>query len=406
MSESDKNTRQLPSWSQGFLEYSAKFPSPEIYRKWAAYSTLAGVMERRCYVMTAIKPIYPNMFIMLVAPPAVGKSIAISAARELVTSCGMFRVAPNSITRAAFIDFVESEGKTNINLEDNTMTESHPVLIMSDEFGVLVTSHETEWLNTLNDMYDCPSVFDSATRIKGEIFIANPSVNMIVGTQPAYLGDKLPETAWGMGFMSRNIMIYAGAPIKTNIFASHGADLALHDAMVHDLRVLGDKDFTGEFLLTEEAAEYFNEQYLKDFPPIPNHPKLQGYSARRMTHILKLCMILSIDSSNDLVITAEHVHMAISEFHLIEEIMPQIFMEISGQGHDSAIREAYAWMIHEYMKKKEAIPERNLFNFLLPRLPNREVRFALDNMIRGGLIEQEGGLNLPENQRKFVPIVR
>src|SRR6266481_9773574 len=53
-------------WIEAFMDYTGGLPSPAIFRLWAGISTLAGAQERRTRVMSAGRPIYPNLYVLLV----------------------------------------------------------------------------------------------------------------------------------------------------------------------------------------------------------------------------------------------------------------------------------------------------------------------------------------------------
>lgn len=62
-------------WISTFLDYTDGLPSPELFRKWAAIGTVAGALERRVWCSTARSKLYPNLFILLVSSPGVGKCL-------------------------------------------------------------------------------------------------------------------------------------------------------------------------------------------------------------------------------------------------------------------------------------------------------------------------------------------
>src|SRR5438105_11465498 len=93
--------RRSPDWIEGFQSFSDGMPSPLIFRKWAAISAIAGALQRRVYVTTSISRIYPNLYIVLVAPPTIGKSQAITPIHQIWSSLNTLHVAPDSVTRAS-----------------------------------------------------------------------------------------------------------------------------------------------------------------------------------------------------------------------------------------------------------------------------------------------------------------
>ena len=77
-------------WITNFMTFTEGLPTPEIFRLWSGISTIAATLERRVWVATGRGVIYPNLFVVLVAPPAVGKSVAIDQSiRAIQTATGL-----------------------------------------------------------------------------------------------------------------------------------------------------------------------------------------------------------------------------------------------------------------------------------------------------------------------------
>ena len=64
----------MADFVEQFLKYTEERPSPEIFRKWSAITTLSGALEKRVWTLTKAGPQFANLYTMLVAPPGVGKS--------------------------------------------------------------------------------------------------------------------------------------------------------------------------------------------------------------------------------------------------------------------------------------------------------------------------------------------
>src|SRR5215207_10197519 len=100
-----KVTRRLPNWIDSFIEYTSDHQSPLIFRKWAAISAVAGALEQRVWVNPfGPKPVYPNMYIVLVGPPGVGKTVLTNEVEALWNDVPELHVAPHSLSKASMID--------------------------------------------------------------------------------------------------------------------------------------------------------------------------------------------------------------------------------------------------------------------------------------------------------------
>jgi hypothetical protein len=188
MSGSGATTRQSTCWIESFLEVTKDLPSPKLFRKWAAIATVAGALERKVWIRSSRMILYPNLY-TLVGPPAVGKTVSISQTEALWRATNELHVAPNSITKSGLVDALAAAERKIVRMDKNPpFYEFHSLLIPSREFGVLVPQYEQDFMNHLNDLYDCGPVFEERRRsIKDNAKIINPQINLLGGTTPSFL---------------------------------------------------------------------------------------------------------------------------------------------------------------------------------------------------------------------------
>lgn len=393
--------RLLDNWVEGFLEYTSVIISPEIFRRWAAYCAIAGALERRAWTAIAGKLLYPNTIVLLVGPPGVGKSNAIEEVYTLWAKAGMFNVAPDGITKAAFIDQLME--KVRIFTYNRREYMCHPLLIATTEFGNLLPEYDRNFLNVLNKVYDCEEVpFADRTRGGGLISVDRAHLTLIAGTQPAYLGDILPEAAYGMGFPARTIMVYAGEKPKKKLFGK-GTERneKLFYALQTDIKKIG--KLVGPFDWEDEAKELiekWNEQEDKD---APTHPKLLNYNPRRIIHTCKIAMSVSIARNNEMLVTTKDFLKAKALLLEAEALMPEIFKEMKVSQDASEIDEIHRFMF-SYCRNNEveSVPEQVLFHYMSRKIPVNKIDFFLKTIQSSGLVKCEG-LNMP-GQRLYRPL--
>lgn len=386
------------SFIDDFLDYTQGIASPQIFRRWSALTLVAGAMERKCYMTTSSGQVFPNLFVLLVAPPGVGKSQVIGRVRDLWAATGKLKLAPQSVTRAALEDSL-SEATQVIS---NTGSIYHSLQVAAPEFGTFVKAHDLEFLNTLNDLYDCNDYVDFRTRGRGEERIDKPQISIIAGTQPHYLAEVLPSTAFGMGFTSRLIMVFAAEKVKVSIF---GHKHQANTSRKHLVNELADIASTyGEFLWEESAQQALEDWYDRDLEPEPDHPKLQSYKSRRLINILKLSMAASMAESRELVVRKHHLDEAAETLLGAEAEMPEIFRDMQSSGHSDVINETWNYVRAKYMRnEKKPVRENEIHAFLQQRVPAYQISSVIDSMIKSGWIETV--VSGPEGMRKFKPKV-
>ncbi len=386
-----------------FLEFTNHLPSPEIFRRWTAYSIIAGALERRVWTNINGSILYPNLFILLIGPPGTGKSMAIKEAATLWASTGKLTVGPNAMTKAAFVD--QLSGKPKTYLYEGKTVIYNSLLIAAQEFGTLLPENDTKFLNVLNDIFDCNKIFEDSTRGGGLIRVDRPHLNLIGGTQPMYLGDLLPESAYGQGFTSRIIMVYSGHRVIKDMFKSSGRDAELEKALRQDLRIVA--GLIGGFEWTVEAKEIIEEWNRTSEKDAPSHMKLQNYNTRRVVHAAKLAMTIAVIHKDRLLVNAEDIIEARKQLILAESFMPEIFKEMTS-GSDAADLSEFHRFVFGYCERKgvEGIPEHILIHRMSQKIPVNRISYFLETMISGKMLESIG-LNL-SGQRKFkaLPLSR
>lgn len=397
--ESVLRTRQLPCWIEGFTDATKDLPAPELFRKWTAISCIAGALERRVWAETAMSRIYPNLFVLFVAPPGVGKTEAIKLGSRLANQTKKLKIAPDDLTKPALIDHVSRSTQTKTyppsrEHPGGEMIQYHSLHIFADELGVFIPSHDTGFLSVMNKLFDNAASYTESRRGREEdLVIENPQTNLLAGTQPDFLANLLPPEAWGMGFMSRMLMVYQGTPVKVSLFGKrHRPD---YRPLLEDLKVVA--ELHGEMEWDKGAEDLLVSWHDNNMEPRPTHTKLKHYLPRRILNIIKLCVISAVSRGNDMTILREDVERARDWLLEIEALMPDIFKDMSGVSDITLIQELHYYVWELYAKSgKKGIHRSRIDLYLAAKTPayNREhiIKTCIAARI---LIEQPGDMFIP-----------
>lgn len=382
----------MADWIDKYMEYTDGIPSPEIFRLWTGISAVAGALERRVWISTARSVLYPNLFVLLVAPPGVGKSQAITQVSELWYSTKRFHVAPDNMTKASLIDAINAaDGKRVI---PTGLLEYHSLLVGSSEFGVLVPAHDMEFLNVLNHIYDNPRTYRENRRsLANNIEIVNPQLNIIAGTQPGFLASLLPEEAWSMGFTSRIIMVYSATPVTVSLFGKQEDRRGQFKALSERLKDFG--DLMGEATFDPDAVAELERWMRNGLEPVPHHSKLQHYNPRRMLHVLKLSLVSAVSSSGTTYVSLSDVNRARDWLLHTEQLMPDIFRDMVGKSDSQVLQELHFFLWQIWAKGKKPIHESRAIHFLQQRVPAEKVERVLDIAVKSGIISRQDGATGP-----------
>lgn len=380
--------RVLSSWIQGFEQYIAPKGSPKLFGRWTGIFTLAAAMERKCFVDTPKGRLFPNLYAILVGPAGAGKTVAADVAYEMMLHLEDHHIAPTSITKASMMDALERAERHIIRPQDTpSVIDFHSLTIMSNELGVLIPAYENDFINVLTDLYDGKRYSESRRTTKREFELRAPQFNILAATTPSYLNNLLPEGAWDQGFISRTMLIYSGRGESVDLFEEEALDKTLYGGLVHDLREIGAA--YGRFKFAPQAIEQFRAWMKAREEPAPDHPKLQHYASRRQAHLLKLCMIASISSSDEFIVTEDHFVEAFDWLTEAEAYMPDIFRSMVMGGSSKIIDETWHFAF-EWWKKKggdKPIPQPLIYEFVAQRAPSHEVARLIENMERIGILE-------------------
>lgn len=402
--------RNLPSWIDGFLQYTEGFSSPVIFRKWAAITAIGACLERRVWTITAKQPTFPNLFVLLVGRPGLGKSKPINAIRNLIRATkveGVFEpachLAPVDVTKASLYDYLAGKKVRKPGpdpeaeqLEINEDYHYHSAFLAVSELSDLIRDHDTILLGALHSLFDCLPFVEEERRYRADnpIKIPRPQISLLGGTTPAYLSRTFPAAAFDEGFMARSILIYSGSHIEPDLFSEDEPDPLLARTLVEDLRMLG--KMVGRMHFTPEAKEAITKWQKSGKQPAPNHPKLEHYNTRRMIHALKLATIAAADKANLNLITHEDFQQALEWMVEAEEAMPQVFMEMVGKSDGQIMNELYHFVAGIYnnpLAKNQPIRKGLLVNWLRNKVPAWQIEKVIEVAVEAEILQKAIGVS-------------
>jgi len=371
------------------MEYVECSPSPHLLRKWSAISLLAGAMERKCWVRSMRRKLYPNLYTILLAPPGVGKTFLSATNWHFWdTLNSTHHLAPSSVTKAALVDVLDESQREVARPKEGKTIKFNSLLIVSNELNTLIPTYESDFMAALTDIYDCHP-YSERRRGKGiNIKIRAPQLNMIACTTPAAFNRLLPEGAWDQGFLSRCLLIYSGESLIGELELDEEDiedDKSLKRKLLNDLRAIG--RYYGPFTWQAEAKETIQRWHTGRGKPFPDHPKLSHYNTRRTAHLLKLCQVASVNDSAGMIITLEHYQTALGWLTEAERAMPDIFKAMRKGGDTELYTLAFHFAYKIYVKEKKPIPAWRMKRFVLSHTPAHNVDRILEVMVGGKLLK-------------------
>jgi hypothetical protein len=325
--------RECKDWIDAFMRYTDHSEPPVLYKMWTAITTIAAVLERKCYLEWGELTFYPNMYVVLVGPSGkCRKGTAMGVGARMLREIGKTKMAAEAVTRESLIRALKEAEEQQIDVETGEVTFHSSLTIFSPELTVFLGYHNLQLISDITDWYDCRDHWTYRTKNMGTDDITGVWVNLFGATTPDLIRSAIPQDAIGGGLSSRIIFVYEEEKSKTvaDPFLSKD-DLILREKLVNDLERI--HTMRGKFHITEELLEKWIAWYeYQDANPPFVHSNFMGYVYRRPNHILKLCMVLSASSRDDMVIDSDTFDRALSILERTERKMLRTF---SGMGRSS-----------------------------------------------------------------------
>jgi hypothetical protein len=382
--------RRLPNFLHSFVDFAATYSTTPLFSKYAALWMIGTAVTRAVGMKARGNDLHPNFFFQLVGGPGTGKSQAVKATREILLPATKMSLIPASITRAGLEDYMKGNVQTNRKSPDGGIIISNECIGLSEEMQGILPDQDLGHLTLYNILYDLPNLHVAVTRTHGEVRLESPYCSILTGAQPAFLATTMPEQAWGMGFMSRSVMVFDVPRTRTSMFLNIQVDHKLKADLIHDLRMI--HNLHGWMTWTKQAVDLYDEWYVKHGGnPIPQAKRLaMGYNARRELHMVKLAMAMSIARGNDLIVQLDDVADAIELLLLTEDRMRMVFTEMSNTGSMVAIEDMLD-VVRANTAEGVFTAEAVLIEMAMQRFPSTQVHHVIENLVSSQALKVHTG---------------
>ena len=204
--------RKLVNWIDGYLEFNKLNEAPSSFLTWSAISAVGASLKRKTVLKMGQQRIYPNMYILLVAPPGKArKGTAMNPAKRLLEAIGT-NLAADSTTRAQLIRRLTQSTESITDSKTGGVMLHSSLTVFSPEFSVFMRQREVQMITDLTDLYDCPPRWVDETKKDDDAGCLNtiegPFINILGATTPDNIRLSMPEDAIGGGLTSRMLFIY------------------------------------------------------------------------------------------------------------------------------------------------------------------------------------------------------
>jgi len=373
-----------------------------MWRKWAAISVIASVLERKVWNKTQKGILYPNLYVVLVGPPGSGKSVVLSLCEKLLRGVDEMHLAPSSVTAASLIDAL-ALAKRNITFPEYDTYNS--LQVISSELQNFLPAYEASIMGVLTKIYDC-ELYEERRRTGkvNHLKIEKTQLSILAGTTPSYLNTLLPVGAWDQGFTSRTIFVYGKK-------AANGMDLfddsddgmvrdQLFKDLLFDLQLIA--KFQGKAMWTLEAQREIQNWVRGGEQPVPDHGRLEHYRSRRAAHVLKLGVVAALTHRHELQVFPEDFHQALAWLLEAESLMPEIFRQMTTTPEALAMEDTRDHLMKIYKTIGGPVPEHFLYDFLKHRVASPYLAKTIETMVKSNMLKVEFKQGVPH----YTPLNR
>lgn len=401
--------RQLGSWLEGLKEFVEETEAPRQFWLWSGISTLASAMQRKTWLFFGQEKLYPNIYVLLVGPPACRKNAPIAFSKRILGELNV-PVAADSSSKRRFTTALEKTSATEQFYFKGKPMPQCALSLTSSEFSSIFAVNLKEMVEVLTDVYDSQDVWKYETEGKGQDKLYNVCVNCLAATTPGWIMDNLPQSAIGGGFTSRFVIVYGDCVYKrvTIPWLRGIEDLgnlailekqgSLWKALISDLMHIH-SDLIGPFEWDPEAFKIFDTWYKRIDAKLAEVPdeRLHPFVGRMHTIVLKVAMALRVGYSDELIITPPEIKAAVG---LLESVVKTASDAFGGHGRSKTGPDVQRVMGQVKVLKHASFRELMKLNYR--HLNKTELQGVLATIESMGLTRSSYSGEFPEGRISWI----
>lgn len=389
--------------------------SPFLYHRWTLISATAALLGRQAYMQFGFDKIYPNMYVCLMGNAGTRKSSAIKVTRSLLEATGYNKFAREKSSSQKFIKDL-SEGFDNINndtiespedmvIEEMLPMEDRPpaeVYISAGELEDFLGQGDGQFISLLTNMWDNLDKYAHGKMTSSDIFIKEPTVNMIGGCTPITFSTVFPPEVIGQGMLSRMLLVFGAGARKKLTIPSLPDEKKLNFFFDH-MRAVKEQ-MVGNFEFTEEAFKVFDDVYKHELDLKDN--RLESYINRRHIHFYKLCIVIAALNLTK-TITKDIAIEANTILHYTERKMPKALGEFGKSFKSDNAAVLLSAIENHYKLNKSGITLQDLFSVVSTHFDSYQKDYieTVQKIKTSGKIKIASGGKLVPCDNDSIPLI-
>lgn len=319
------------SFIDDYLTFCKAGESPEIFDKFSALGVLSTITGRKIYTDMGIFNVYPNLYIVYVAPPGHRKSASMRIAQGLLRRLDAPLAAEATSSQKLIEDMVDHW--ESYTAPDGRAMVHTPLCACINEMSNFFGTSLHQMADFLTDIYDEEEVYEYKIKHGNSTKIEKPYFVLLGCTTPNWIAMRLKDDVISGGFSRRTIFVYEnerGPRIPRPNPTDKQKD-ALQRCYKRGLEI---QKIIGQFEWTDAGMEYHDNWYIN--LQIPDDPILAGYYESKQIQVIKIAMLLSVSESNNLKLDKCHFEKALQFLAPVEEKLGRVFESV-GRNELSAV---------------------------------------------------------------------
>lgn len=359
-------------WLGAYMRYTQWQEPCSSYHFLCGAAILGACVGRNVWFDAGGSFLYPNLWCLLVGPPArARKTTAILLASNLLRKTDLMPITPVKISASRLFQ---------------RLSETPHMFVAADELANFLgkKNYQEEIATSLTTVMDARDNFEYDTNAHGQCKSENMVLSALLGSTPEWLLEKVDSAVLAGGVGSRLIYCYRtdrrrfGRPYEA---AYHRKEIqVLEEQLLSELKIKS-KTLKGQFQLSEDASDWYDEWYEYTCDRQTLSPELQHFIERKSDHLLRLAFILTIsENGHDNLIDGDILLTSLAILDTLEKDVVTLFATMTG----TQIGKTIDRILQQLKGNRGKMSVKELMKLNEHRVSRRDLHEALSTMVESG----------------------
>lgn len=372
------------SFLRDFMIWNEGTEVPEQYYFWSGITALAAIVNGRVWIKMGRYEIFPNLYVVLLGPPANGKTSAMRRAEKVVRRFEDIPVSAQSETPEGLIRFMREGCVQTITINNETVVHT-PITCFLPELSNFFAKDAAGMVDVLTGIWDCAGEnFHRRTKSQGADMLPRPSVNLIGCTTQDWITNYMKADIVGGGFSRRVIYVNELMTDDTKRVpwpeTTEEQNAAFERCITYGQQV---RSLAGEMQYGEGARAWWDNWYRTR--PISRDSDVRGFHKSKPAILLKIATLVALSERPELRVTVDDFEIALALIDKTEVHLHKVFQSIGRNELNQIAQKALSWI--------ETFPE---VEYRAADGTTKKAKFMDLKKLQGMLFKDAGGRDTQE----------